>query len=127
MLPSLASADRSRRRRAAARAALDRKSAADFDDRAVDVARFVRREESESVRDLFWFAETAHRHFLFQRTQHALGHAAEDARCDEARAHRVRAYALAPELARPRLDHADHTELRRCVVGLAEVAVEADD
>ena len=40
---------------------------------------------------------------------------------------RIRADALAAELARPGLDHADHAELRRRIVGLAEVAVQTDD
>ena len=41
--------------------------------------------------------------------------------------HRVRAYAFAAELARPRLHHADHAELARGVIRLAEVSVETDD
>src|SRR5262249_25104518 len=36
-------------------------------------------------------------------------------------------YALAPQFPRPGLDHADHAELARRVVGLSEIAVETDD
>ena len=54
-------------------------------------------------------------------------HLGQDRRLDESGADRVGADALAAQFARPRLDHADDAELGRRVIGLAEVAVDADD
>src|SRR6185312_6990415 len=109
------------------RIALDRDAARDFDDRAVDVGRLVRREPRVGVGDFLGTAEATHRHLVADQVQHLFRHRREDRRLDEARADRVGANALAAELARPGLDHADHAELGRRVVGLAEVAVQADD
>ena len=72
-------------------------------------------------------AEPAHGHLVLDHPEHLVGHRRENGSVDVARADRVGADALAAELARPGLDHADHAELGRGVVGLAEVAVDADD
>src|SRR5262249_29554949 len=114
-------------KRPAPSATLDRHAAGYFDHCSVDVARLVGREPRVSVGYLLRPAETAHRHLFLDRFEDLLGDRVEDRGGDESRADRVRADALAAELPRPGLDHADDAELGRGVVRLPEVAVEADD
>ena len=106
---------------------LERYAAGNLDHRAIDVTGFVGREPCVGVGDFLGCAEPAHRHSLFDRPQHFVGDGFENRRFDEAGTDRVCADALAAEFARPGLDHADDAELGRCVVCLAEIAVETDD
>src|SRR5205823_14064261 len=72
-------------------------------------------------------AQTTHRHPLLDGPEDLVGDRVENGCFDETRTDRVRADALAAELARPRLDHADHAKLGRRVICLPEIAVETDD
>src|SRR5262249_14383651 len=85
------------------------------------------REEGEGVGDFFGLGEASQGHSFFERAYHALGNGLDDGGLDEARADGVGAYAPPPELLGPGLHHADHAELAGRVVGLAEIAIQADD
>src|SRR6267143_5415564 len=75
----------------------------DADHRAVDVAGVVGGEEREHVGHLLGLAEPAGGNLRFHPLQHFLGQLVEDRSPDEARAHRNRANALAPQLPGPGL------------------------
>src|SRR5579872_3557801 len=96
---------------------LDSRAAADLDDCAVDVARFVGSQESISIGDLFRPREPAKRHTIDHCLHDFLRNGSEYGGFDEARTHRVGSYALAPQFPCPGLRHPDHAEFARRVIG----------
>src|ERR1022692_900137 len=98
-----------------------------FDDGAVDVARFVRCEPCIRVGDFLGLPESAQRYAIFHHLDDLCRHRREDRRVDEAGTDCVGTNALLAQFAGPRLHHADDTELGRSIIGLAEIAVDPDD
>src|SRR5882724_571744 len=109
--PTCATPSRFPGRRATRSIRSKRHAAVDADHCAVDVAGVVGGEEREHVGHLLGLAEPAGRNLRLHAFQHFLRHLVEDRGPDEARAHRNRANALAPQLAGPGLGHPNHGEL----------------
>ena len=109
-----------------AQQALHRHAARHLNHRAIDVAGLVAGQKRVDVGDLFGLAQAAQRHAVLHFGNHLVGNGRQDGRGNEARRHRIHAHALGAEFAAPGLGEADHAELAGGVVGLAEVAVDAD-
>ena len=87
----------------------------------------VRREPEVRLGDVLGPAHPADGSLRDHARDYLLGHGLEDLGRDEPRRDRVHADAEPAQLARPGLREGDDAGLRRRVVRLAEVAVEADD